>query len=145
MFKEAGNEDGQSRVIQNCCAGLRHVGSNELQSRRTRRPCRGVPCPSQPMWIPSRIWPQRQVIDPCTSFGWQKSPTMNCARTSGSFATWHRPGAGRWDTHACQLCLLDALAGTGYVGVACVIEHEPETPRLVFDNRKPMSKKAYFR
>ena len=43
------------------------------------------------------------------------------------------------------LCLLDALAGMGFVGEACVIEHDPETPRLVFDNRKPMSKKAYFR
>ena len=33
----------------------------------------------------------------------------------------------------------------GFVGEACVIEHDPETPRLVFDNRKPTSKKAYFR
>ena len=38
MLKEA----GQSTVIQNCCAGLRHMGSGELRSRRTRRPCRGV-------------------------------------------------------------------------------------------------------
>ena len=43
------------------------------------------------------------------------------------------------------VCLLDALPGMGFVGEACVIEHDPETPRLVFDNRKPMSKKAYFR
>ena len=43
------------------------------------------------------------------------------------------------------LCLLDALAGVGFVGEACVIEDDLETPRLVFDNRKPMSKKAYFR
>ena len=36
------------------------------------------------------------------------------------------------------LCLLDALAGMGFVvGEACVIEHDPETPRLVFDNRNP--------
>ena len=43
------------------------------------------------------------------------------------------------------LYLLDALAGIGFVGEACVIEHDPETPRLVFDNHKPMSKRAYFR
>ena len=97
------------------------------------------------MWIPLRIWPRRQVIEPCTSIGWPKKPTLNCARTSGSLAIWHRPGAGRWDTHACQLCLLDPLAGLGFVGEACVIEHDPETLCLVFDNRKPMSKKAYFR
>ena len=107
--------------------------------RATMQRC--LPCPSQPMWIPSRIGPQRQVIEPCISIGCQKSPTLNCARTSGSLATWHRPGGGRWDTHG----FLDALAGKGYVGEACVIEHVPGAPRLVFDNRKPLSKKAYFR
>ena len=43
------------------------------------------------------------------------------------------------------LCLVDALAGMFFVGDACVIEHDPGTPRLVFDSRKPMWKKAYFR
>ena len=43
------------------------------------------------------------------------------------------------------LCLLDALAGKRHVGEACVIEPVPGAPRLVFDNRKRLSKKAYFR
>ena len=33
----------------------------------------------------------------------------------------------------------------GFVGEACLIEHDPETLLLVFDSRKPMTKKAYLR
>ena len=89
------------------------------------------PCPSQPIWIPSRIWPQRQVIEPCisiesdvelcTHFGQPRHPAPPRSWTLG-----HR--------HLPTLCLLDALAGKGFVGEACVIEHDLETPRLVFDN-----------
>ena len=43
------------------------------------------------------------------------------------------------------LCLLDALAGKGFVCEGCVSEHDPETPRLAFDSRKPVTKQAYLR
>ena len=71
----------------------------------------------------------------------EESDVELCTRTCGSLAIWHRPGPGRWDSHACQLCLLNALAGKGFVGEACVHEHDHETPCLVFDSRKPMTKK----
>ena len=60
----------------------------------------------------------------------------------------HLASPKRWTLghpHLPTFCLLDALAGMGFVGEACVIEHDPETPRLVFDNRKPTPKKACFR
>ena len=41
--------------------------------------------------------------------------------------------------------LLYAFAGKGFVCEACVLEHDLETPRLVLDSRKTMSKNAYFR
>ena len=130
---QEGGQRGQSRVIQVA------VQACDKWTRPTRRRCRIL---------------HHVRTNPC---GFRQGFGRNARDRSMDF---HRlaeesdvelcthpwqPHVWRWDTHACQLCLLDGLAGKGFVGEACVIEHDPETPRLMFDNRKPMSKKAYLR
>ena len=41
------------------------------------------------------------------------------------------------------LCLLDALNARGWIGTPALCTHGANTPKL-FDNRKPLSKRAYF-